>query len=246
MEAVVFTRIAMAGWLFGGTVLLFLARHGESNILWRTANNGLLGREFAGLAAAGAVILAVLPVIGYLISAGVDLVRNVWPRGSWWFPRNPWRMKEVGDEFRDVFEEEMRGVGSERTPRRLKGTSNPALFHSFFYSQAGDEVIEWRRRRLTMFHLAANNVAGVVVGCVVGHILSHHDSWHAVWWVLSVGGLLGMFCSACNAYLEYTRFRAGTLSWVEVLGPVAVQHWLKTSGVDGNLAADAKRRTRDG
>jgi hypothetical protein len=230
MDPTIYTRVAMAGWMFGAVVLGFLARTG-TNHLWRDVNAFLASPERAQLVVAAAVGLAGLPIVGYLISSMVDFILNVAPDKRQWFPRNPWRHDKINEAFLRILEPQT--GGRERGLRTAEDKRYAArVFFAFFYERAGDNVIQWRRRRRTNFHAAFNLGAGVLLGVLAAVVLSLWDSWGAFWWVAAVGTIVGTVCALYNAILEERRSREAILAWATIIGPLSVREYLEQGRVN--------------
>jgi hypothetical protein len=137
-------------------------------------------------------------------------------------------MKEINDAFLDAFRREAPSA-AQAVHGGAKGISSASLFVAFLYARAPDPVTQWRRRRLTMFHLGINNAAGLLLGMVVGLMLRRWDSWLVFGRLAWVGIGVGFICFLWNAIAEERRFRGATLAWARVMGPSAIREWLRDS-----------------
>jgi hypothetical protein len=175
MDTIIFSRIAMAGWIF--LAVLVGSIWSTNSAAWQGLLALLQNKDSSSLAlgVAGVIVgIGAPPALGFLLERAVTLLLI-------WLKRSPTVYPKVVN-FKD------------RLPASFKAAcanaTGPAAFHITFYNSADKELQNWARRRLAQVYASAIGAAAIVFGLVVGRYVAGSFNFAFVLIALAFAALL--------------------------------------------------------
>jgi len=166
MDSIIFSRIAMAGWIFLAVLLGCL--WSTNSAAWQTLLGFLRDKDSSafGIAVLGALVgVGAPPALGFLLERFVTLFlisadrsMTVYPGVTKFKPR----LAERGPE------------GGAANPTALEGAS---VFHVYFFSCAHADLLNWSRRRFAQVYASATGGLAVLSGFACGIIIARSFQW---------------------------------------------------------------------
>lgn len=164
MDSIIFSRIAMAGWIFLAAFIGSLwSTHSEA---WQKLMGFLHEKDSSAFAIAvlGALVgIGAPPALGFLLERVVTLFLISAKRSMTVYPGVK--------AFRDTLEAKM-GAGA--IPKAL---SAEGVFHACFHTHADASLLNWSRRRLAQVYASATGVLAILGGLGCGIIITRSCDW---------------------------------------------------------------------
>lgn len=199
METIIFSRIAMAGWIF--LAVLVGSLWSTNSTAWQVLLGLLQPRENSSLVLglAGLIIgIGAPPALGFLIERVVTIILISLKRSITVYPR----VAGFKDTLRLSLNEQFNAVS--------KNVTGPATFHVFFYTSADKELLNWARRRLAQVYASATGVIAILSALVIGGYIAGSFNWRFI--VISLAFAVLLFN---DARIQSNSHRDTICAWVE-------------------------------
>lgn len=196
MDTYFYTRIAMGGWAYLGTIII--SRCAAHGIDWELISQA----SQSGLAAVAAALLGAIagigapPIIGFVLQRCVSAL--LMP-----FGQSQWLYRSVEDYGQDA---------------KIKlglheGIDASATFHVIFYATASPELTAWARRRRAQGYASLTTALGIAAGLFTS-VLVFHDF---VIWMAAAATVL-MLILSLHGLREFSYHERFIEAWASTEG----------------------------
>lgn len=169
MDSIIFSRIAMTGWIFLAVFIGSLwSTHSQA---WQSVLGFLHEKDSSAIAIAvlGAVAgIGAPPALGFLLERLVTLFLITANRSMTVYPH----VKSFKEPIAGQAPE-----GKAAIPEKLAGE---CVFHVCFYTHAHANLLNWSRRRLAQVYASGAGVLAILGGLLCGIITARSVNWSFV------------------------------------------------------------------